>query len=60
MLRLAAGWDIEYVTDAGEPISVEVKATTSPTFPCFEIADNELRAATKLGDRYHLHLVSNC
>lgn len=54
------GWDIEYVGSDGDLIMVEVKSTTCDAFVSFELTENELRAAQRHGDRYHLFLVANC
>src|SRR6516165_4690234 len=39
------GWDIEYLSEAGELNAVEVKATTASTFLNFQLTAGELSAA---------------
>ena len=52
------GWDIQYRSEEGELIAVEVKGTTLARFPSIELTANEWGAAETLGARYHLALVS--
>jgi hypothetical protein len=54
------GWDIEYLSEAGELNAVEVKATTASTFLNFELTAGELLAARNLGEKYWVYLVSDC
>jgi hypothetical protein len=54
------GWDIEYLSEAGELNAVEVKATTASMFLNFQLAAGELSAAKDLGEKYWVYLVSDC
>jgi hypothetical protein len=54
------GWDIEYLSEAGELNAVEVKATTASTFLNFQLTAGELSAAKDLGKKYWVYLVSDC
>jgi hypothetical protein len=54
------GWNIEYLSGAGELNAVEVEATTASTFLNFEPTAGELSAARKLGEKYWVYLVSDC
>ena len=52
------GWDISYVSKAGQKISVEVKATTAARFSGIDITANEWLAAEQRGEHYLLVLVT--
>lgn len=56
---LKPGWDIEYKEDGGL-IAVEVKGTTGEKFPSVELTINEWKAAERMGEKYHLCLVTRC
>lgn len=51
------GYDLSYSL-AGELFAVEVKGTVSDSMDSFEITAGEVRAARRLGSRYHLYLVA--
>ncbi|TNE62680.1 MAG: DUF3883 domain-containing protein [Alphaproteobacteria bacterium] len=55
------GWDVSSVGEDGEPIFIEVKATTGDKMSNFTLTDNEWRAARKKEqrDRYFIYLVFN-
>jgi hypothetical protein len=55
-----AGWDIEYLSEAGELNAVEVKASTASTFLNFQLTAGELSAAKDLGKNYWIYLVRDC
>jgi len=54
------GWDIEYLSDCGELVRIEVKSTVGDTFTSFDMTANELFAAKEHGASYHLYLIANC
>jgi len=57
---LMPGWDIQYETDNGEVIAVEVTGTAGPKFANIEFTAGEWKAANEFGDRYWLFLVADC
>jgi len=54
------GWDIEYRDIEGNLNAIEVKGTSGDAFIAFDLTDNELTAARKLGPFYWIYLVANC
>ncbi|WP_316812943.1 protein NO VEIN domain-containing protein [Pedobacter heparinus] len=52
------GYDISYMDLNGDPVYIEVKATSAPTFPSFVITINELTAAERYGSAYQIYLVN--
>ncbi|MBE9603140.1 DUF3883 domain-containing protein [Pedobacter sp. MC2016-24] len=52
------GYDISYTDLNGDPVYIEVKATSAPSFPSFIITINELTAAIKHGKAYKIYLVN--
>lgn len=52
------GYDISYTDLNGDPVYIEVKATSAPSFPSFIITINELTAAIKHGAAYKIYLVN--
>jgi hypothetical protein len=54
------GWDLQYETEQGEIIAVEVKGTTAERFASIDLTAGEWAAAEALGDRYWLYLVADC
>jgi Domain of unknown function (DUF3883) len=55
-----SGWDIEFVNENGETVSVEVKGMTGGVFQSIEITAQEWEAAKMRRDKYWLVLVTNC
>jgi hypothetical protein len=53
------GYDISYTDLSGQPMYIEVKATSAPSFPSFVITINELTAAERLGAAFQIYLVNN-
>jgi len=52
------GYDISYKDLKSKKIYIEVKATSAPFFPSFNITINELMAAQKYGAAYQIYLVN--
>lgn len=57
---LTPGWDIEFEDENGQTIAVEVKASVGKAFLDFEVTQNELDAAKRLGSHYWFYLVADC
>ena len=54
------GWDIEFVNEHGDTVSVEVKGTTGSVFQSVEITAQEWTAAQVRREKYWLVLVTAC
>jgi hypothetical protein len=52
------GWDMDYVTEDGDVVCVEVKGTTGASFSSVDVTAQEWAQAKERGGSYHLHLVS--
>nr|WP_121272494.1 YDG/SRA domain-containing protein [Pedobacter schmidteae] len=52
------GYDISYTDLNGDPVYIEVKATSAASFPSFIITINELTSAERYGAAYHVYLVN--
>ena len=52
------GYDLSYRNETGELIGVEVKGTTLSRFASVELTRNEWRAASEMGSRFRIALVS--
>ena len=52
------GYDLSYRNETGELIGVEVKGTTLARFASVELTRNEWRAASEMGSRFRIALVS--
>ncbi len=57
---LTPGYDIEDRRDPVRTKGYEVKGTTGPTFPGFDMTANEIAVAEALRERYFIVLVSQC
>jgi hypothetical protein len=57
---ITPGWDIEFVDENMDTISVEVKGTTGGIFPNVEITAQEWNEAFAKREKYWLVLVANC
>jgi ubiquitin len=53
------GYDIQSFDEAGNEIFIEVKSTIGKYKNYFEISENEIKAAKKLGDAYYIYQVTN-
>jgi hypothetical protein len=53
------GYDIQSFDDNGDEIFIEVKSTKNKHKEYFEISDNEIKAAKKLGNSYYIYQVTS-
>jgi hypothetical protein len=58
--KLTPGYDIEYTTDNGVKLCIEVKSTAAKAFTQFLFTINELNAAQTHHKNYVVYLVSEC
>ena len=56
--NIKPGWDIQYLDSSKSLICVEVKSTTQKEFSSIQITKNEFESAKKIGENYHLWLVT--
>jgi hypothetical protein len=54
------GWDIQYISNNGNKIAVEVKGTSLGSFSVIELTSNEWEAAKLYREKYLLYLVASC